>query len=84
MLPDPNEEPTVTVERAGQIVGVSRSSAYEAVRNGAIPSIRIGRRLVVPTASLRLMLGMAESNLGPQPQDHVSGVAPTDEESGHP
>lgn len=84
MLPDPNEEPTVTVERAGQIIGISRSSAYEAVRNGAIPSIRIGRRLVVPTASLRLMLGMTESPTASQHHPLFCGVESADEESGHP
>lgn len=56
-LPDPIERPTVSVEEAAAILGISRGSGYEGVRTGAIPSIRIGRRLMVPTASLRKMLG---------------------------
>lgn len=56
MLPDPNEHPVMTVEEAGRHLGVSRATAYESVERGEIPSIRLGRRLVVPTAALRRML----------------------------
>ncbi|MGH4008284.1 MAG: helix-turn-helix domain-containing protein [Pseudonocardiaceae bacterium] len=45
----------MTVEQAGAVLGISRSSAYDAVRSGTIPAIRLGRRLVVPTAALRNM-----------------------------
>jgi excisionase family DNA binding protein len=55
-IPDPAEQPTMTVEEAGDALGVSRASAYDGVRSGAIPSIRIGRRIVVPTAKVRRML----------------------------
>lgn len=55
-IPDPAEQPTMTVEAAGGLLGVSRSTAYEAVRSGEIPSIRLGRRLLVPTAAIRRML----------------------------
>ena len=56
VLPDPTVEPTVSVERAGAIFGISRASAYGAVHDGSIPSIRLGRRLVVPTAAILRML----------------------------
>ena len=59
-LPDPSEEPVCSVVRAGQILGVSRSTAYAAVNDGEIPSIRLGRRLVVPTAPLLRMLGLID------------------------
>ncbi|MCH8993428.1 MAG: helix-turn-helix domain-containing protein [Chloroflexi bacterium] len=53
-----NEEPKViTVEAAGEILKISRASAYQAVALGEIPSIRIGRRLLVPRAKLMEMLG---------------------------
>jgi excisionase family DNA binding protein len=55
-LPDPATEPTLRVERAGQLLGISRSSAYEAARSGQIPALRFGRRLVVPTAALLELL----------------------------
>ena len=58
LLPDPTNEPTISVERAGQLLGISRGSAYEAVRRGEVPSIRIGRRVVVPTAALLRLLSL--------------------------
>jgi excisionase family DNA binding protein len=57
VLPDPKTEPVVTVERSGEILGISRASAYEAVRRGEIPSLRFGRRVVVPIARLLELLG---------------------------
>jgi excisionase family DNA binding protein len=48
---------TISVEQAGTLVGVSRASAYEAARSGAIPSLKIGRRVVVPVAKLAEILG---------------------------
>lgn len=59
-LPDPTTRPTVTVEEAGSYLGISRGSAYEAARNGDLPSIRVGRRLLVPTAALRRLLSIDE------------------------
>jgi excisionase family DNA binding protein len=37
-------------------LGISRASAYEGVKTGDIPSIRIGRRFLVPTAAVRRLL----------------------------
>jgi len=48
-----------TVEEAGEILGLSRPSAYEAVSRGDIPSIKIGRRKIVPRAALERMLAGA-------------------------
>jgi len=50
------ERQTVTVEEAAQILGIGRSSAYEAVRRGDLPVIRIGRRYVVPRLALEWLL----------------------------
>lgn len=50
------ERPTLTVPECASVLGVSRDVAYEAVRRGEIPSLRLGRRIVVPTAALRRML----------------------------
>ena len=43
---------TVTVEEAAQMLGISRSSAYECVRRGELRALRLGRRLVVPRSAL--------------------------------
>jgi excisionase family DNA binding protein len=49
-----------TVPVAGKLLGLSRSKAYEAAARGEIPTLRFGRRLVVPTAPLRRMLGIED------------------------
>lgn len=49
---------TITVEEAGRILGISRSAAYRAAKRGEIPTLRIGRRLVVPAAIFFRMLGI--------------------------
>ena len=57
-LPDPRDRPTLTVEEAARFLGVSRASGYAAARRGEIPTIRVGKRLVVPVARLRVLLGI--------------------------
>lgn len=49
---------TIDVPTAGLIAGgLCRNSAYSAAARGDLPTIRLGRRLVVPVAALRRMLG---------------------------
>lgn len=49
--------PTISVERAGQYLGVSRAYAYAMAREGRLPTIKLGtRRVRVPTAALLRML----------------------------
>lgn len=48
---------TVTIPEAAMVLGVSRNSAYQAARCGELPIIKVGRRKLVPTEQLRLMLG---------------------------
>jgi excisionase family DNA binding protein len=50
------ERLTVTVSEAAKILGVSRMTAYTAVREGTIPSLKIGRRVLVPRAALERLL----------------------------
>ena len=52
--------PTISVERAGRLLGLSRSSAYRAAASGQLPTLAFGRRLVVPTFPLLEMLGMID------------------------
>ncbi len=41
---------TISVPEAGELLGVSRNKAYELARDGIIPTLRLGRKLVVPKA----------------------------------
>ena len=59
-VPDPTEQPTLTVEEAATLLNLSKNSVYAAVKNGVIPSIRAGRRVLVPTAKLVDLLGLAQ------------------------
>jgi excisionase family DNA binding protein len=47
---------TLTVEEAAATLGISRASAYEGVRRGEIPAIRIGRRVLVRRVALDRLL----------------------------
>lgn len=47
----------LSVEEAAAALGVARSTAYQATRTGDLPSRRIGRRVVIPIASLLTWLG---------------------------
>ena len=47
---------TFTVEEAGQILGIGRNTAYALAKSGRLPTIRLGRRLLVPKAALDRLL----------------------------
>jgi excisionase family DNA binding protein len=54
---------TLTVEEAGARLGISRTLAYELVRRGEIPSIRLGRRVLVPLQALNQMVNSARQDM---------------------
>lgn len=45
-----------TVDETAKILGLSRASAFAGVSRGEIPSIRVGKRLIVPRRALEKML----------------------------
>ena len=55
-VPDPIDRATLTVAEVADLFGIGLSAAYKAVNAGEIPAIRIGGRLLVPTAAVRRML----------------------------
>lgn len=42
---------------AGQLLGLSKAAAYRAAETGELPTLRMGRRLLVPVPRLLAMLG---------------------------
>ena len=51
---------TVTVEQAADELGIGRNLGYRAAADGSLPTIRIGKRLLVPRLALdRLLAGEA-------------------------
>lgn len=55
--PEPAEPLVMSIEEAGHLLGLKRTAAYDRAREGAIPTLRLGRRLVVPRPALMRMLG---------------------------
>jgi excisionase family DNA binding protein len=49
----------VSVAEAGRLLGVSRAFAYELAARGELPTIRLGRRILVPKAALLAMVGLS-------------------------
>ena len=51
-VPREREPLAVSVPQAAIMLGISRALAYELVARGDLPSLRLGRRLVVPRRAL--------------------------------
>ena len=49
----------LTVSEVAQLLGLSRNSAYQGVMKGEIPSVRVGKRILVPRIALEKMLESA-------------------------
>jgi excisionase family DNA binding protein len=47
---------TLSVEEAGRMLGISRGAAYEYAKSGAIPTIKLGKRVLVPKAAFEKLL----------------------------
>lgn len=50
------EPRVVSVPEAGRLLGICRDSAYAAVKSGALPAIRFGKRIVVSRQVIERML----------------------------
>jgi excisionase family DNA binding protein len=70
------EAPTVlTVDEVAAILRIGRISAYQAIERGEIPTVRVGRRILVPRAAFEAMLN---SSTTPRPAiDNLSAGKPT-------
>jgi excisionase family DNA binding protein len=56
MPPQVADSRTVTIPELTKALGISRGLAYQAARRGEFPTIRIGRRVLVPRDALDRML----------------------------
>lgn len=56
-MSDQNDEPlTLTIPEAAKLLRVSRGTAYEAAKTGALPTVRFGRTIRVPRRALQRLL----------------------------
>lgn len=46
---------------AAELLGISKASAYRAAEEGTIPTLKVGRRLLVPVPRLLALLGDASA-----------------------
>jgi excisionase family DNA binding protein len=53
------EKLVLTVDETAALLGISRPTAYQGVEKGKIPSIRVGKRILVPKAALEKLLAEA-------------------------
>ena len=56
-----------TIAETAKLLSLSKGLAYQLAREGKIPVIRLGRRLVVPKISIQRMLAEAGSKTGDNP-----------------
>ena len=56
-----------SVPEAGRLLGLSRATSYMLANQGVIPTIRLGRRLVVPRVALSKLLAEAGNKAGDVP-----------------
>jgi excisionase family DNA binding protein len=52
----------LTPAETAKLLRIGRGTVYEQIRLGVIPSIRMGRRILVPKAALMKMLETAKGN----------------------
>lgn len=53
---------TVSVTEAAVMLGIGRGTAYECVRTGQIPSIRLGSRIVIPILAIEKLIATGTSD----------------------
>ena len=59
--PPPRRRLTLTVEEVAQLLGISRASAYEAIRRREIPSLRVDKRILIPRSQLERLIDVDSS-----------------------
>lgn len=69
-----------TTDRLGEMLGISRRSAYRAVARGDLPTLRLGRRILVPTPRLLALLGaeidVSDADTPKQPAARIPASVP--------
>ena len=63
-----------TVPEAGRLLGLGRNAAYEAAKRGDLPTLRMGRRLLVPKIPFHGMLGITGTVTATPPQTRDLGA----------
>jgi excisionase family DNA binding protein len=46
----------LSVEEASRALGIGKSTAFKYIREGKLPALRLGRRILIPKAKLEKLL----------------------------
>ena len=53
-----DERFAISILEAAKVLGISRSYAYQMAATGELPTLRLGRRILVPVTALRELVGL--------------------------
>lgn len=56
---------TYSVEEAAAVLGMSKSTVYDSIRNGELRGVQLGRRVVIPCDALEALVGPIDSTADP-------------------
>lgn len=51
-------KPFLDAKEAAAVLGLGRDATYRAIESGQIPSIRVGKKIRIPTAALKRMANL--------------------------
>jgi excisionase family DNA binding protein len=60
-----DERLVLTVSEAASVLRLSRAFTYELVARGQLPSVRLGRRIMIPRAGIQRILDDSRAALSP-------------------
>jgi len=60
LLPSPEEAPVLDLEVIAQFLGLHEDTVRARIKDGSLPSIRLGRRLFVPNRPFRRIVGLED------------------------
>jgi excisionase family DNA binding protein len=66
-----SEKLCLSIPEAAALLGISRNLAYEMAKQGQLPVVRFGRRLLVPKVALESMLKECSPTCLRQPKGEV-------------
>ena len=60
--PKPSTKMTLSVNEAAELIGISRPKVYDLLRDGTLPSIHVGKKIVIPRQAVIDWLSEGENN----------------------
>jgi excisionase family DNA binding protein len=76
---DQTDRLVYTVPEAGRLLGLSRNASYEAAKRGEIPTLRIGRLLLVPKGPFHRMVELITPSTAVPAKKSDSDTEPAEE-----